>query len=137
MIAEIIARLQSQVPTLKLVAGAAEFQAASETNPLATPAAYVLRMAENGGKSLTAAQVTQRVAAEIGIVIVVRNVADPTGAAAGADLETLRIAVRAALLGWAPPGCDRLEFAAGGLLAFRDGHIWWQDSYHSAYTINS
>lgn len=137
MITETIARLQSQVAALKLVAGAAEFQAASESNPIATPAAYVLRLSEKAGAQEGMAKVIQRVAAEIGIVIVLRNVADPKGAAADSDLDALRSAVRTALLGWAAPACDAFEYGAGGLLAFRDGHLWWQDSYQTAYTITS
>lgn len=139
MIAEIIARLQSQVapPTLNLVGGAAEFQAASDANPNAVPAAYVLRMSERGGERLTYGRTEQRVPTEIGIVMVVRNVADAKGNAASADMETLRGAVRTALLGWNAAATDPFEFAAGGLLAFRDGHLWWQDSYRTTYDISN
>lgn len=137
MITEIIARLQSQVPSLKLVAGAAEFGAASAANPLATPAAYVLRLSERGSESLTLARVEQRIGVEIGVVIALRDAADPLGAAANADLEALRASVRTALLGWVAPTCDPFIYAAGGLLAFRDGHLWWQDSFHTVYDINS
>lgn len=137
MIAEIIARLQSQVAALKLVAGAAEFGAAADANPIATPAAYVLRLSERGSESLTLARVEQRVGVEIGVVLALRNAADPLGAAANADLEALRASVRTALLGWVAPSCDPFIFGAGGLLAFKDGHLWWQDSFSTAYDINS
>ena len=73
----------------------------------------------------------------LGIVMAVRNVADPKGNAASVDMEALRIAVRTALLGWNATGTDPFEFAAGGLLAFRDGHLWWQDSYRTAYDISN
>lgn len=137
MIAEIITRLQSQVAALKLVAGAAEFGAAADTNPTASPAAYVLRLSEQGGELLTYARTGQRVATEIGITLALRNLADAKGAAANVDLEALRAAVRTALLGWSAPSCDPFEFAAGGLLAFRDGFLWWQDAYRTAYDITS
>lgn len=136
MIAETIARLLAEVSALKLVAGATEFGAASESNPPATPAAYVIRLRETGGPRATYSRVEQRVPVEIGIVLVTRNVADAKGAAAGVDMETLRSAVRTALLGWEPPAADPLEFGAGGLLAFRDQHLWWQDSYRSTYDIS-
>lgn len=136
MITELKTRLQEEVQALKLVAGATEFQAASETNPPVTPAAYVIRLRETGGPRATYSRVEQRVPTEIGIVLVVRNVADAKGAAAGVDMETLRSAVRTALLGWEPTGCDPLEFGAGGLLVFRDQHLWWQDSYRSTYDIS-
>lgn len=137
MIDAIIARLDAQVGSLNLVKGAADFQKAAESNPTATPAAYVLLLKEGGGPTATFSRTEQRVNAEIGIVLVVRNVADAKGASAGTDMATLRAAVRAALLGWEDGGRDPMEFAAGDLLAFRDGHMWWQDSYRTVYDITS
>jgi hypothetical protein len=136
MIAEIMARL-SGLPEFKLVAGAAGFAAAADRNPTATPAAFVLRLSESAGASLTYSRIQQRVAVTAGIVIVVRNVSDATGSAAGADLEALRQIVRTSLLGWSPPGHDPLEFDASALLAFKDGHLWWQEAYRSHYDITS
>ncbi len=136
MITEIQTRLTDGVSALKLVAGATEFAAASESNPPATPAAYVIRLRETGGPRATFSRVEQRVPTEIGIVLVTRNASDAKGAAAGVDMEALRIAVRTALLGWAPIAADPLEFGAGGLLAFRDQYLWWQDSYRSTYDIS-
>ena len=84
MIAEIIARLQAQVPSLKRVAGAAEFQTVTGANVIAPPAwpvAYVLRMSEQGGEPLTYSRMDQRVSTEIGIILALQNVADATGAA--------------------------------------------------------
>ncbi|MDD5297661.1 MAG: hypothetical protein PHU46_12180 [Rhodocyclaceae bacterium] len=138
MIPEIIARLKT-VPNLLLVDGAAGFAAAADpatgSKPRAAPAAFVLRLAESGEKSQTYMRVEQRVSAVIGIVYALRNVADAKGAAAGADLEALRQAGRAALLGWHPEGADPFEFDAGALLAFKDGYLWWQDSYRTRYDI--
>lgn len=134
MIAALIARLQLEVSTLKLVAGAAAFQQASETNPAATPAAYVFPVRESAGSNPVAPDVHQRVAVEIAVVLVVRNVSDAIGAASAQDMEALRGEVKAVLLGWPPAtGCDALERGTGNLLAFRDGHLWWQDTYKTAF----
>ena len=134
MIAETIARLQADVPTLKLVAGAAGFQKASETNPAATPAAFVFLVRDVAGPNPVAPDVHQRVGAEIAVVLVIKNVADPQGNAAGQDMDTLRGEVKAVLLGWPPAaGCDALERGTGNLLAFREGHLWWQDTYNTAF----
>lgn len=138
MIPEIIAQLKT-VSTLALVEGAAGFAAAADpqtgAKPKAVPAAFVLRLADSGQPTLTFMRVEQRVAATFGIVYCVRNVADAKGGAAAGDLESVRAAGRAALLGWHPPGADPFEFDAGALLAFRDGYMWWQDSYRSHYDI--
>lgn len=136
MISEIIARL-SALPDFKLVSGAAGFAAAADRNPNATPALFVLRLSESAAPSPVYARVEQRVSATVGIVIVVRNVSDAAGAAAGADLEALRAVVRSALLGWSPNGHDPLEFESAALLIFKDGHLWWQDAYRSRYDITS
>ena len=77
-------------------------------------------------------------AGQLGLkVACIEKRADAKGAAANVDLEALRAAVRTALLGWSAPSCDPFEFAAGGLLAFRDGFLWWQDAYRTAYDITS
>lgn len=135
MIAEIVARLIDQVPALKQIGGAAEFQAAAESNPTATPAAFVFPLRESGGASPIYGRVRQKVSASVGVVLVVRNVADAKGAAAGGDMATLRAAVESVLLGWVPvSGRDPLEFESGALLAFRNGHMWWQDAYRTQFS---
>lgn len=139
MIAETIARIEADKAALglKLVGGAAEFQAAAKVNPTAVPAAFVFRNSERAGGSPTYSRTRQKVSSEVSVVLVAKNAADPKGAAAGADIEALRAAVRTRLLGWSPAGCDPLRFASGSLLAFRDGHLWWVDAYHTEYPISS
>lgn len=134
MIAETITRLQATVSALKLVGGAADFQKASEANPAAAPAAYVFPLREVAGPNPVAPDVHQRVATEVAVVLAVKNVSDARGAAAQQDMTTLRAAVKAVLLGWVPAaGYDALERGTGGLLAFRDGYMWWQDTYTTAF----
>jgi len=133
VIRETITRLQTTVPALKLVDGAPAFQAAAETNPRVTPCAFVLAQKETPSPSGTDVLI-QRVAAEVGIVLVVRNLTDAKGVAATEDMESLRNAVKAQLFGWVPvEGCDPFERGPGGLLLFRDGHMWWQDIYSTSY----
>ena len=130
MVDDIIVRLKT-APVLKLVAGAADFSAASESRPKALPAAYVLPLSErvlhNDGLG---DDVTQVVEATYGIALALSNVSDAKGGAAAIDLDTLRDAVREALLGWCPAGCeDTFSYAAGALLGFANQVIWWQDAY--------
>ena len=133
LITALHARLSS-VAALKLVGGAADFQAAAETNPLATPAAYVVLLDERPGQNPRLTGVLQQVEVAIGVAIVVRNVADKKGATGLDALDPIRAAVRGALLGYTPlTGYARLTRGQGSLLAFRDGHLWWQDMYHSSY----
>jgi len=130
MISEVVTYLQAAVPALKQVGAAAQFQAAVESNPRATPAAFVIPLSEDPGPSTMADQVIQRVATSFGVVLVVKNLTDNKGVAASQDLEVLRKEVKAALLGWQPaPEFDPLQRGRGVLLTFKDGHMWWQDIY--------
>lgn len=134
MINQIVERIQATVPAFRLVGGAIDFQAAVESNPTATPACFVIPMREQPGPSIAADILQQKVVATVGIVIVVRNLGDRVGAAAGSDLDQLRLAVKAQLYGWTPdPALDPLERGMGNLLAFRDGHAWWQDLFITSY----
>ena len=130
MIAQIIERLKP-LPGLKLVGSAADFAVASETSPRAWPAAYVLPLSERVlHDDGLGDDVTQVVEATYGIALALSNVSDAKGGAAAIDLDTLRAAVREALLGWCPAGCeDTFSYAAGALLGFANQVIWWQDAY--------
>lgn len=134
MIAETAARLVAEVPALALVGGAAEFQRAAETNPTAVPAAYVLPQDESPGARPFSGDDVQKIDVSMAIVLVIRNVADTKGGAALDALKPLRDAVKVALLGWVPiEGYASLSRGPSSLLAFRDGHLWWQDTYRSSF----
>lgn len=134
LVSSLIARLQSAVPELLLVAGAAGFAAASESNPPATPAAYVFITAESGGEgSIDEVSDIQRIESSLSVVLVVRHVGAAAGAGAAGDLQALSDAVKAALRGFAPTAeHDPMRFESAALLAFRDRHEWWQQSWKSA-----
>lgn len=134
MIPAIIARLAAAVPELKHVGGAVAFQQAAENNPTITPCAFVFPLEETPAPSELACSVIQRVSATVSVMLVVRNVSDAQGVAAQQDLEVLRRAVKRCLLGWAPlDEHDPLERGPGSLMAFKDGHMWWQDIYGTIF----
>jgi hypothetical protein len=138
VINETITRIRETVEAVKLVGGAVQFQVAAESNPKAVPACFVIPLEESPSPNEMDSFVIQRVAATIGVVLVVRNVADKTGEAAGQDMEILRKAVKAQLMGWQPSAeYDPLERGRSGLLAFKDGHMWWQDIYLTSYIDRS
>lgn len=138
MIAEVIGKLDDTrgETGLHLVEGAAQFQAIveSQKNPTATPAAFVLPMRELPGDRPFSGSDIQKFDIAVAVVLVVRNVADVKGAAALDALQALRDAVKLALLGWVPlTGYASLARGQGNLLAFKDGHLWWQDTYTSSF----
>lgn len=132
MIDAIKTRLQP-MPALKLVGEAPDFQTAVENRPPVTPAVYVMVLGEKPGPVATDVMI-QKVQVAVGVVFVVRNLADNKGVAARTDLEALRRVVRDELYGW----CAALDLAPfergeGHLLAFKDGHMWWQDIFITSY----
>ncbi len=133
MIKALVTRIKATVPELKLVGEAADFQAAAENNPLATPCCFVFLMDETPGRSATDV-LLQKVEATVGIVFVVKNLKDTKGAAARDALDELRKKVKDQVFGWqASTEFDPFERGASRLLAFRDGHAWWQDLYLTSY----
>lgn len=134
MIEAVVQRIKETVPEIRLVGRAAEFQVAAETNPTATPACFVIPMNELPGSPAAANVMIQRVDVTVGVIFVVKNLSDNKGAAAGVDLDVLRQKVRDQVFGWsAAPELDPFARGSGQLLAFREGHIWWQDLFITSY----
>lgn len=135
MIQSIIERIKDGIPELKLVGGAVQFTANAERQqPTAVPACFVLTNSELPGAPAAANLMIQNVQLEVGIVLVVRNVSDVTGHAAALDTEQLRLKIKDLIYGWTPEG-GKAPLARGpsNLLAYREGHVWWQDIYSTSY----
>lgn len=136
-LAAIISRIESQVTALKIVGGAAEIVAASEALA-ASPAAFVLEELNAAGENNVANDTHQRVEVSLSVFLAVKNAKDSRGEAGQGDLETLRLAVRAALLGWSPAaGIEPLTYTGGELFRFEPGLIWWREGWRTAHYIRS
>ena len=124
----------AEVNALKFIGEAADFQAAAENNPTITPAAYVIEMGETPEPNKLGDIIIQKVSTSVGIVLVVKNLTDAKGVAAGADMRILKREVKDKLYGFVPgEGCAPFERGNGHLLAFQKGHMWWQDLYLTSY----
>lgn len=126
----IITRLKSQVPALKVVAGAADFAAAAPEARI-LPAAWVIELANRPQpNSLASMAVSQANEIRFGVILAVQNLRDATGEKAHTDMRTLRQSVMTALLGWEPdPDYDVLEYGGGRLIQLDNLVLWWQDEY--------
>lgn len=134
----IIARLRDECPTLRFVAGAAEFERAlSETPTL--PAAFAIEGNEGALPNPFGNQLTeQEITAELVIVIAAENLADASGAAAHNAMHPVRLAVRSALLGWPPADdCGGFEFVDDNFVHFGNGVLWRQQRYRTQFVIRS
>lgn len=131
----IITRLKDQVISLRKIGKAADLASAMQDGSNQFPRAYVLPNAEQGGQPrLMTGAVAQRRTPRIGIVLVVKNVRDMVGDAAGSDMEALRLLTDEALFGWKPDDAhSALMFAGGRLLNISNGEVWWQDDYTTDY----
>ncbi|MBL0142659.1 MAG: hypothetical protein IPP91_11300 [Betaproteobacteria bacterium] len=133
-----VARLKESGTPFRQVGGAAELDAALTGGLKAAPAAFLLPLAETASENQRVNAVLHQVGAAVGVVIVVRNLADARGDQAVGDLETARAWARTKLLGWQPSGAhDPVEYAGGRVLALANGYLWWQDDWETAYVITS
>lgn len=139
IVSEICDRLKAiDPPVFRIVEDAAAF-AALNGEPKATPAAYVLVEEEHSGDNeRMTGPVMQRCEGDIAVVIVTRNVSDAIGGAAAGDIETLKGAVRKALIGFVPDtsrGGDPIIHVSGNLLKAKNGHVWHRELFGAAYYL--
>ncbi len=133
---EIIERL-AEAPgnPFLLIEGAAQLAALTDT-PLATPAAYVFVKEEAATPNERVNGVLQKIEMDIGVAIFVTNVSDATGAAAAADIDMLKRAVRTCLIGWQPASAEEpITDVAGQLVKARSGVICWEMTLGTAFYV--
>lgn len=126
----IVARLRAQVSGLKAVGGAADLDAAIE-GAVSTPSGFVIPLAERAERIDIIGFHEQLITQAFGVILVITNRRDVTGAAALSDLAPLRVAARDALAGWAPTSEGLpVEITGGRLLSLdASGRLWWADEF--------
>lgn len=136
----IITRLKLQ-SALKTVGGAIDLPSAQLDLKNVLPAAYVIPFGESAGANLVDTNLTLRQAVRLRMVVMsaVSNVRDVRGEAAQGDLEPVRSAIKAALLGWTPDPniCDPFEFDSGRLVSLSNATLWWLDIYRTVQYISN
>lgn len=126
----IVARIRDQIAPM----GGRVWSALAAALPTAYPAAYVLPLAErllDGDMSMDHALIEAR----IGVEIMVRHATDAaSGGPAHIDLEDVREAISAVLVGWRADALSGpMSYAGGRLLSFDAGLAVWRDEY--VYTL--
>lgn len=136
-VASVIARLGT-VSTLRLVGASADLDTATQQEPAAVPAAFVLAT-ERGDKPVGASSgvLVQNVQVAISVVLMIRNFRNTnTGSDARAEMDQLQAAVRAALLNWTPGIAYRpLSFQANRDEFYKAGLLVTQEIYRTDYRI--
>jgi hypothetical protein len=127
----IAARLQATLVGVKSIGTVADMDTAIDGAP-PTPSAFVMPLADAAVDADTLGGTNQRIAQLFGVVHVLANKRDATGTASLNDLTTLRLNLRAALVGWVPDAAtgEPVHFRAGRLLRLDgDGRLWWMDEF--------
>ena len=127
----IVTRLKQRLTGLKAIGASADLDAAIN-GVVALPAAFVLPLAEHASTTAVLGMTESRVTEAFGVVHVLSNRRDAQGSAALSDLFGLRIALRAALVGWMPDQAtgESVHYTSGRLLQLDgNGRLWWIDEF--------
>lgn len=133
-LAPLMARVDTQMPTLKQVTAAASVPMAIEALKTYPSACIVMPRGTAGQNTLTNA-VNQQVADVFAVILAVKNVADMHGKAAAAEMDALRPQLIAALLGWTPDAVvyAPLEYAGYQLVAYQNGLLFFSDHFKTQH----
>lgn len=132
LLSELQTRVKDQLPGLRQVGTSADVVSAM-AGAVTAPAAFVVPMGEDGRDIGLLSTTSQAVAQSFGVLHVVSNRRDAKVGAALDDLEALRAALKAALIGWVPDAAtgEPVSFTSGKLLKFDDeGRLWWMDEFN-------
>ena len=123
-LADLEQRLKSEVSALTEVGSAADL-AAIKHKPVRTPAAYVMPERETASpNSAAAGGHIQRVVTTVAVALAHRDYKDARGGSASKDMEALKNAVLAKIVGW-----DGWSYLGSRLLGLLDGIVWEQLSF--------
>lgn len=126
-----IDRLRATLTGMRLVGGAADFDAALR-GVLSTPSAFVIPLVErpidDAENDYCGVGGTRNY---FGVILVVENHRDATGEASLVELEPIRRQVKAALRGWLPDSHgEPIKFVLGELVQAKgDAQLWWSDEF--------
>lgn len=130
----ILARIQTQIPSLQSVGIAANLAAIKKTT-IKFPAVFVVPLNHRGsGNRYMTGAVAQKREVRVQIVMAVRNISGAQGGKAITDIEQLTALVDSALFGFCPSQQhDPLMLESGQVVEMINGECWWTDTYVTAF----
>ena len=133
-VADYIARIKAECPLLKgRVYGAAELAVATPTT-MQPPCAFVIPMSRKSESNKLSGGFSQRVTAQIGVVIAIRNFSDTRGEGGHKQLEAVQGEVDKALRGWVAPDTDiPTEHVDGRLAGYDNLVLRWSDVFQTQF----
>lgn len=144
-VADIIERIADQVPALKLIDTCVTIEDAVNMVPATLPALFIVRTEAAlpvNDDDYTGGTVHQRVRSTIACVLIAAHAAEArTGAAAKRRADLIQAQLRAALVGWQPPGFEAADqpllFRASRDEARQGNRIVVQDVFDITYDITT
>lgn len=135
----LIQALRQRCPSFQnRVAGAAEFKRLPENSTLPVPAAFVIPLDDEPEINRSQTGYRQIIRDVFAVVVVLSNVADERGQAAGTALHDIRAELFRALLGWNPePEYDGIEYEGGQLLGMDRSRLFYQFEFGADFEIGS
>ncbi len=136
-LAPVIARIADKMPGLRQVTVAASLPLAIAALKTFPAACVFMPRGKAGANSLVNA-VNQSVEDSFVVILAARNVQDMHGMAAAAELDALKPALIAGLLGWtfdvtyAP-----IEYAGYQLLHYQDGLMLWSEHFSTQHYVRA
>lgn len=131
--ARLAASLSGQFAVIERAAGLAALDGQLPT----VPALYIYMGEEGGAPNSRLNGVLQDVECDVICLIVTSQLADRTGGAASGEIETLKAAVRASLIGYQPADQSRPMTLGGGVLIRARGQVWWEYTFTTSYMIEA
>lgn len=131
------ARVKDNAPTLRLVAGAADYASVKALGDFPAPAAYVLLADETPGTGGPSGARAVPAVAQFGVALALRNYRDRAGDQLSAEARQVIGQVRAALIGWTPPvaGLRATEWAGGGVMDYDAGVLLWVEAFRCTHVL--
>jgi hypothetical protein len=121
---------EDDVPAFALVAALTDIAQVLDW-ATALPAAFVVPSQDSANPPDNKWSPRQVVIEYVDVLLVARNLSDPRGEAAAADLSVLSAATRASLIGYRAPGRWPLMFSAAKPLGFDDQMFVWQERFET------
>lgn len=132
----VVARLKEAAPGLAVVRALADAESVRLQAGFATPGAYVLLPAESSAQAINGARVTA-VDAQFSVILACASFRERRGDVLPEALFALLDAVRAALIGWTPPGIGRtaIRWRGGRVHDVDAATILWLEDYQLNHVL--
>lgn len=134
----VVERLRTTVPRLRDVRCVVDVESVRASAYFAAPGAYVLLPSETGGQAINGARVTPA-DTQFSVVMTLTSFRERHREAVTDEFFTLLAQVRAALIGWTPPGIGMtaIRWRGGRVYDTDASTILWAEDYQLTHVLQA